>query len=120
MPTHAASWEVLRNRVQTQVMINKEPGQVLVLYRSTPVYSRVKHAIILYTGHRATIGEDRFGYRTATTKSRMNDALRLDGQPFRVCSIKGVWHVYSTRTGASEVFGNVNGRTHQINIQTEG
>ena len=68
---------------KTLVYVDSE-GNTCVKYHSTDVAKRDKHGkITLNSG----------GWRTATTKARMNQALRQWGTPFYVYQVKGEWLV---------------------------
>lgn len=83
MAAAAKTWDALRKRVQTQAYVS--PERTEVIYRGTTVYRRTGRTVRLYAG----------SWLTATTKSRMNDALRLDGIPWRVYSERFCWYAGS-------------------------
>lgn len=64
-------------------VVQDEAGTLRVTYHSTVVVKATKNEIVLDTG----------GWKTATTKTRMNQASNQYGLGFRVRQVDGEWLV---------------------------
>lgn len=84
-----------QNRVGTHktVIFTDESGITRVVYHSTPVVSWGKDWVELNTG----------GYRSATTKTRMNQASNQYGLGYRVWQKHWTWYV-DKPDNSTEVF----------------
>ena len=74
--------------------VKEERGWTIVRYHSTDVVRFNQHEIILNTG----------GWRTATTKLRMNQTANQYRLGFNVFQTKGMWHVVIQRDGRTVPF----------------
>ena len=73
-------------------------GATCVKYHNTTVFklSPTGNSVTLNTG----------GWRTATTKLRMNQALNQFGIPLSVYQKDGQWYVLNQKTGDAAVYAN--------------
>lgn len=77
---------------------------LVVTYHQTAIVRADKESILLDTG----------GYKTATTKKKMNQAARQFGLDFYVTQERGVWLVVV----AGQISNEMKGATLQINRAT--
>lgn len=85
MASPAKTFKALSKRVATTIVCTD--GLTTVTYHRTPV--------IQVDSKKRTIKLDNGGYRTTTTKSRINDTLSILGLPFRVYQHKHSWFIGS-------------------------